>query len=96
MHMFFELSHSKNEILQPVLAWQAVSNSSDQVQLIASIELALGKPMFPGQAATLAIQMDSQVAIELYKSLGKLGRSEGWLPPEARRPASLARPGSIS
>jgi hypothetical protein len=53
------------------------------VVLTASMRSGLGLPIFPppAGATSVAVQMDSQVAMKLYEQLGELGRSMGWLPP---------------
>ena len=53
------------------------------VELIASFESEPRAQFAPSRgstATTLALRMDARVAIELYGTLGELGRSMGWLP----------------
>jgi hypothetical protein len=64
------------------ITW-AVDYVGPQVKLTASVRSGPTGSISPisGQMATsVAIQMDVQVAIELYEKLGELGRSMGWLP----------------
>jgi hypothetical protein len=70
-------------ISDPVVEWRPefVNTSPPTVVLTASVQAGPKPPIFPthGQAATtLAIQMDSGVAIQLYQKLGHLIRSMGW------------------
>lgn len=50
------------------------------VVLTASIQAGPKPPIFPGPSGetSVAIQMDAQVAIQLYEQLGDLIRSMGW------------------
>lgn len=69
----------------PVLDWEVsrLDQTGQTVILTASIQ---SHPMRPisqsmGRTATsVAVQMDKEVAIALYRKLGALGRSMGWLP----------------
>jgi hypothetical protein len=79
---------SDHQLDQPVTGWAAHyarGSHPPMVELIASVQSAQPKPGWPSRgstATTLAIQMDAQVAIDLYQRLGNLARSMGWqLPP---------------
>jgi len=53
------------------------------VELIVSLLSHPTTPIAPTRgrtATTLAIRMDPPVATDLYRQLGELGRSMGWLP----------------
>ena len=75
-------------VKDPVVHWEAAfsDTKSPGVVLTASIQVGATPPIFPTQghsATTLAVQMDGQVAMQLYDQLGELGRSMGWLPQKA-------------
>lgn len=76
-----ELAVGEHLILQPVLRWETKA-SEDRVALTASIRSGSGPEVSPVGATTVALQMDAQVASKLYRQLGELGRSMGWLPPQ--------------
>jgi hypothetical protein len=65
-----------------VESWHAKfsDTSPPSVVLTASVQAGPSPPITPNQSSTLAVQMNAQVAIELYEQLGELGRSVGWLP----------------
>jgi hypothetical protein len=68
-------------VSHPASYWDA-EFSDPNVVLTASIEVLAGSPrVHPpgGMATTLAVQMDAGVAMQLYRQLGDLGRSMGWL-----------------
>jgi hypothetical protein len=68
----------------PAVQWEAaVSDTSPPgVVLTASIRVAPASPGEPRSTATVAIQMDGQVALQLYGKLYALVRAQGWLPEE--------------
>ncbi len=71
----------------PAVYWEAsVSDTNaSAVVLTASIQVGKQPPvssMLERTASTVEIQMDSQVAIQLYGKLYQLVRSMGWLPEE--------------
>lgn len=71
----------------PVFHWEAgVSDTSPpRVILTASMRVAADPAAPPTQdrsSAKLAIQMDGQVALQLYGKLYALVRAQGWLPEE--------------
>lgn len=70
-------------IVDPVVEWRPkfVDTNPPSVVLTASVQAGAKPPIFPshGQATTtLAVQMDSAVAIQLCQKLGHLIRSMGW------------------
>lgn len=74
-------------IADPVVHWEAaVSDASPpMVILTASMRVAADPATPPAQGPTtaaVAIQMDSQIALQLYGKLYALVRSQGWLPEE--------------
>jgi hypothetical protein len=81
------LAPDHHELTNQVTAWRADylhGLHPPLVELIALAEADLAMRERAGQenkATTLAIRMDSQVAMMLYEKLGELGRSMGWLPP---------------
>jgi hypothetical protein len=71
-------------VSDPVESWHADFSDTNppSVVLTASVLAGPQPPISPnqgGMATTLAVQMDAQVAMQLYKRLGELGRSMGWL-----------------
>jgi hypothetical protein len=70
---------------QPVVYWEARLSATKPggVELTASIQDDPSPPIFPPlrgrTATTVAFQMDQRVAMELYATLGVLGRNMGWL-----------------
>lgn len=71
-------------LADPVIGWDAQfsDTNSPSVVLTASIQAGPKPPLFPlpHGGTSVAIQMDAQVAMQLYEKLGALGRSMGWLP----------------
>jgi hypothetical protein len=71
-------------LADPATRWEAqfADTNPPSVVLTASIGAGPTPPIFPGPvgATSVAIQMDARVAMELYETLGELGRSMGWLP----------------
>jgi hypothetical protein len=82
------LASGDHDLADPVVQWYAhyVDGSHPpMVELLASLKV---DPMLRGRlsrgttATTLAIQMDAQVAIDLFARLRALAHSMGWpLPP---------------
>jgi hypothetical protein len=71
----------------PAFHWEAgVSDTSPaRVVLTASMRVAADPAAPPTEGrsvATVAIQMDGQVALQLYGKLYALVRAQGWLPEE--------------
>ena len=78
------LASGQHLLLEPVFYWtiQSSNEPPSKVILTASIQSGPNPPIFPAlSATTVAFQMDTRVAIELYEKLGELGRKMGWLPP---------------
>jgi hypothetical protein len=83
------LAQADHDLLEPAVGWLVHPLTTawpPAVELIASIQSSPTPPIFPptrGQTATtLAIQMDAQVAIDLYRRIALTARSMGWqLPP---------------
>lgn len=71
-------------LAEPAVHWQAQFSDTNppSVVLTASIAAGPSPPIFPGPAGatSVAVQMDARVAMQLYETLGELGRSMGWLP----------------
>ena len=72
-------------ITDPVVRWDVEfsDTSPPSVVMTALLQVVIGRPIFPPPSgnASVAVQMDAQVAIDLYEQLGQLGRSMGWLAP---------------
>jgi hypothetical protein len=70
-------------IADPVVAWDAQISDSHPpgVRLVASIQAGPTPPIFPSPAGatTVELHMDGAVATELWKKLGDLIFSMGWL-----------------
>jgi hypothetical protein len=71
----------------PAVYWEAAvpDTAPSSVVLTASIQIGANPQTLPTQArtaTTVAIQMNSQVALQLYGRLYELVRSMGWLPEE--------------
>jgi hypothetical protein len=81
------LSPGDNEITGFAIDWRAdfIDAIPPQAELIASIQSDPTPRIYPNQvrtATTLAIRMDAQVAIELYRRIALLAARMGWqLPP---------------
>jgi hypothetical protein len=72
-------------VSDPVGEWRVEFSDTlpPSVVLTASMLTPPSPPASPSPApwaTTLAVQMDSLVAMKLYEQLGELGRSMGWLP----------------
>jgi len=77
------LSTGEHTLLSdPVIRWdaQCMDTKPPSVVLTASVQTGPKPPLFPPPhgEASVAVQMDAQVAIELYEQLGDLIRSMGW------------------
>jgi hypothetical protein len=73
-------------LADPVFHWDAAvtDTSPPRVVLTAAMRVS-ADPAAPTQersTATIAIQMDGQVALQLYGKLYALVRAQGWLPEE--------------
>jgi len=74
-------------LADPAFSWEAAATdtSPPRVVLTASMHVGADPSTSPSQGrsvATLAIQMDGQIALQLYGKLYALVRSQGWLPEE--------------
>jgi len=74
-------------LADPAVSWEAAvtDTSPPRVVLTASMQVAADPSTSPSHGrsvATVAIQMDGQVALQLYGKLYALVRSQGWLPEE--------------
>jgi hypothetical protein len=74
-------------LADPVFHWEAAvgATSPPRVILTAAMRVAADPATAPAQersTATLALQMDGQVALQLYGKLYALVRAQGWLPEE--------------
>jgi hypothetical protein len=71
-------------LADPATAWTVQFSEANPASVIltASIQSGPKPPIYPGPlgATSVAIQMEQQVAMQLYKQLRELGRSMGWLP----------------
>lgn len=71
----------------PAVFWEAAVSDKNppSVVLTASIQIGANPQILPTQArtaTTVAIEMNGQVALQLYGRLYELVRSMGWLPEE--------------
>jgi hypothetical protein len=79
------LAIGQHLLFEPVISWkdpQLSETHPQKIVLTASIQSGPTPPISPTQthmATTLALQMDAEVAMQLYEKLGSLGRSMGWL-----------------
>jgi hypothetical protein len=86
MHNLVALPAGDHDLAGLVVDWKIEDVTTDLgpvVTLLASLksdEMVRGFPSRGSTATTLAIQVDRQAAKLLYKQLGVLGRSMGWLP----------------
>jgi hypothetical protein len=74
-------------LADPVFHWDAAvtDTSPPRVVLTATMRVPADPAAAPTQersTATIAIQMDGQVALQLYGKLYALVRAQGWLPEE--------------
>lgn len=74
-------------LADPAVYWEATVSDANppKVVLTASVQAGPNPSTAPIQgrtATTVTIQMDSQVALQLYGRLYELVRSMGWLPEE--------------
>jgi hypothetical protein len=71
-------------LADPVIDWDAQFSDTNppSVVLTALIQAGPQPPLFPAPhgETSVAVQMNAQVAMQLYEKLGELGRSMGWLP----------------
>jgi hypothetical protein len=79
-----KLPGGQHELSDPVVRWHPVRSESDpkKVVLTATVQSGPRVPITPVSGTTLAIHMDAEIAKDLHETLGELGRSMGWLPPE--------------
>jgi hypothetical protein len=81
------LAQADYEIQEPIVGWSAhyLDASPPMVELIASVRSGPRQTSAPSRgntATSVAIQMDVQVAINLYQRIADLAHSMGWpLPP---------------
>ena len=65
----------------PAVHWEAGVSDTSPPRVILTAAMRVASE--PGAAvATVAIQMDGQVALQLYGKLYALVRAQGWLPEE--------------
>jgi hypothetical protein len=79
-----KLPGGQHELFDPVVRWHPERSESDpkKVKLTATVQSGPSSPITPVSGTTLAIHMDADIAKDLHETLGQLGRSMGWLPPE--------------
>ena len=84
MRLPITLPDGQHELSDPVVRWNPVRSKSDpkKVILTATVQSGPEVPITPVSDTTLAIHMDAEIAKDLHETLGELGRSMGWLPPE--------------
>ncbi|HWE75208.1 MAG TPA: hypothetical protein VG328_18755 [Stellaceae bacterium] len=74
-------------LADPAVHWETTVSHAHPPRVVLTASMQVGEhPPLPGHAgvaaATVAIQMDSQTALQLYGKLYALVRSMGWLPEE--------------
>jgi hypothetical protein len=75
------LAVGQNMLLEPAIHWEVQFSDAQPPSIVLTASIT--PPISPTQAhraTTVALQMDAQVAMQLYEKLGDLGRSMGWLP----------------